>query len=661
MARLRIEYPSGGDGLEQMVEPSQDEIEVALRRGPAHYADRPITLSVCDPDNRLGRRPQLAFRRRDRTPHTVFRSFLMDGRGRGRFYGWTPVQLDAVALVPDVATANDSASTEPQIKIRRLSLPEAALLIAFRRTLAFLQIIRLFLAGNRKGAEFRFVRQCDALSAPDYRDWVDAQALAEASETGDDARGWPRRPRILVSIEGIDVAAVVETRQSLETQTWRDFQEASAAEIDRLLERGEATDDLLWLRLPAGMRVAPKALERLARSFAFSTDVAVVYCDEDHIDARGVRVTPFFKPAWNEPLARSGWLPLEGAVLRLACIPDGASLQGPSTAEIVLAIAQARAGKIVHLPRVLLHRGPLCRRDDHRNKIAQPKRERPAVSVIIPTRDRADLLEACLKGLFENTAPADLDVIVIDNDSAELAALALFSRYEQCGLIRRIPLPGAFNFSRACNIGVDAARHDLILLLNNDVEPIDSHWLEYLAGELDDPTVGAAGNLLLFPDGFVQHGGVTLGAGTVARHSFHFLNPNGKGDRGLLGQRRDMSAVTAACLLTRKDLWRRFDGMDEQGLTVAFNDVDYCLKLREAGFRIVWTPEAGMLHRESVSRGADDTPQKLRRFAQEERAMHERWSDTLKADPYYNPNLSLIAEEFVLEAHPRNLAARSSV
>ncbi|MEI2298693.1 glycosyltransferase family 2 protein [Ensifer sp. MJa1] len=643
-----------------MVEPSQDEIVVALRRRPAHYADRPITLTVRDPDNRLGRRPQLAFSRRDRTPDTVFRSFLLDRRGRGRFYGWTPVQLEAVALVPDVATASVSVSTEPQIKIRRLSLAEAALLIAFRRTVAFLQIVRLLLAGNRKGAEFRFVRQCDALSAPDYRDWVEAQALAEASEMEDDARAWPRRPRILVSIEGTDAAAVAQTRQSLESQTWRDFQEASAAEIDQSLERGEPTDDLLWLRLPAGMRVAPKALERLARPFAFSRDVAVVYCDEDQIDAHGTRNAPFFKPAWNEPLARSGWLPLEGALLRLACIPDGVSLLSSSTAEIVLAMAQGSTGTIMHVPRVLLHRGLSCRRGDRRDTIIQPKRERPAVSVIIPTRDRADLLEACLKGLFENTAPADLDVIVIDNDSAEPATLALLSLYEQSGRIRRIPLAGTFNFSRACNVGVDVARHDLILLLNNDVEPIDCHWLEHLAGELDDPTVGAAGNLLLFPDGFVQHGGVTVGAGTVARHSFHFLDPKRDGDRGLLRQRRDMSAVTAACMLTRKDLWHRLGGMDEQKLTVAFNDVDYCLKLREAGLRIVWTPAAAMLHRESVSRGADDTPQKLQRFAAEERAMHERWSDMLKADPYYNPNLSLVAEEFVLEARPRTLAARAS-
>ncbi len=643
-----------------MREVDRVEFSVALAGAADRYADRPIIVSVHDPDHRLGRRPQILFKRRDRTPATVLRSFLIGRTGRGRFYGWTPVQLDAIALAADPETANDAARIQPRVTLRRLFLIEVAALIACRRTLAFLQIIRLFLAGNKKGAAFRFVRQCDALSAPDYSEWIEAQAHAEKGEARNDVQVSRSRPRVLVSIEGGEAAAVAETRDSLNAQSWRCFQEATSVDVAKLLEFNEATNDTLWIRLPAGMRLAERALERLVEPFAFSEDVALCYSDEDRITLRGERFAPFFKPAWNAPLARSGWLPLEGAVVRLARIPRSVAVESASTAEIALAVAQARTGEILHLPRVLLHRGPSCNSPTIHAEVAQPKRELPAVSVIIPTRDRADLLEACLKGLFENTAPADLDVIVIDNESSEPATLALFSLYEQSGRIRRIPLPGGFNFSRACNIGVDAARHDLILLLNNDVEPIDCHWLEYLAGELDDPTVGAAGNLLLFPDSFVQHGGVTLGAGTVARHSFHFLDPKGNDDRGLLRQRRDMSAVTAACLLTRKDLWRRLGGMEEQKLTVAFNDVDYCLKLREAGFRIVWTPEAAMLHRESVSRGADDTPQKLQRFAREERAMHERWSDKLRADPYYNPNLSLIAEEFVLEAHPRNLAARSS-
>lgn len=643
-----------------MREVNRVEFSVALAGAADRYADRPIRVSVYDPDHRLGRRPQLLFKRRDRTPTTVLRSFLIDRTGRGRFYGWTPVQLDAIGLAVDPETANDTAKIEPEIRIRRLSLIEVAALIACRRTLTFFQIIRLFLAGNKKGAAFRFVRQCDALSAPDYSDWIEAQALAEKNEARMDGQVSQRSLRVLVSIDGGDALAVEETRDSLNAQSWRCFEEATSADVAKLIEFKKADKDTLWIRLPGGVRLAERALERLAEPFALSEDVAICYSDEDRISVRGERFAPFFKPAWNAPLVRSGWLPLEGAVFRVVHIPRGVAVESASSAEIALAVAQARTGDILHLPRVLLHRGQSCYSSPTHAEVVQPRRERPAVSIIIPTRDRAELLEACLKGLFENTAPADLDVIVIDNESTEPATLALFSRYQQSGLIRRIPLPGAFNFSRACNIGVDSAQHDLILLLNNDVEPIDCHWLECLAGELDDPTVGAAGNLLLFPDGFVQHGGVTLGAGTVARHSFHFRDPKDGSDRGLLCQRRDMSAVTAACLLTRRDLWHRLRGMDEQNLTVAFNDVDYCLKLREAGFRIVWTPAAAMLHRESVSRGADDTPQKLKRFAGEERAMHERWSDALKADPYYNPNLSLIAEEFVLEAHPRTLAARSS-
>lgn len=644
-----------------MVKPSQDEFSVAMKHGAGHYADRPVTLLVRDPDHRLGRRPRLALRRQDRTPDTVFRSFLIDGRGRGRFYGWMPVQLQAMTLLVDDATANNEAGIEPQITMRRMSLIEVAVLIALRRTLILLQIISLFLAGNRKGAEFRFVRQCDALSAPCYRDWIEAQTLAEKHASRDDPKDWPRRPHILVSIDGRDSAAAAETRESLEAQTWQNFQEMSATDVAQVHERGEDGGDFLWLRLPAGMRVSPKALAWLARPFATSDNVAVVYCDEDRIDRRGKRTDPFFKPAWNEPLVRSGWLPLDGAMFRVRCIPKGVPVQTASSAEIALAVAEEDAARILHLPKVLLHRRSSSHRRDNLRRSNQPQRAHPAVSVIIPTRDRPDLLEACLKGLFDRTAPADLDVIVIDNESTEAATLDLFSRYEQSGLIRRIALPGAFNFSRACNIGVDAARHEFILLLNNDVEPIGMHWLEYLAGELDDSTVGAAGNLLLFPDGFVQHGGVTLGAGTVARHSFHFLDPKGRGERALLSERRDMSAVTAACLLTRKELWQRLGGMDEQELTVAFNDVDYCLKVREAGLRIVWTPQAAMLHRESVSRGPDNTPQKFQRLGFEERTMHERWGDILQADPYYNPNLSLTAEESVLEARPRDLAPRSSV
>lgn len=641
-----------------MLESSREEIHVPLSLSAADYADRPIVISVWDPEHRLGRRPRLALNRRNRIPGTIFRSFVINGKGRGRFYGWMPVQLEGMSLLGDPATANAQAKSEPQVRVRRLSLIELGLLVALRRTRAFLQIARLLFAGNFRGASFRFVRQCEALNAPAYADWVEAQALAEKGEASVDLAQWPRRPSVLVTIDDGSAKSMQQTRLSLSFQVWKNFRETSLSEIESVLRGPDINPDLLWMRLPAGMRLAQRALEQLVQPFAFSRDVVGVYSDEDRVGFSGRRFGPFFKPAWNEPLAASGWLPLDGFVVRLASLPKDIQVSKATTAEVALRLSGNCEGDIIHVPRVLLHRGPACRMPHAVGAAFQPRAKNPKVSVVIPTRDRADLLESCLGGLFERTDGANLDVIVIDNDSKDPAALTLLARYEHRGLIRRLLLPGAFNFSRACNIGVGAAEHDLVLLLNNDVEPLGPDWLADLAGELDDPKVGAAGSLLLFPDGFVQHGGVTLGAGTIARHSFHFLRPDDKRE-GLLRERREVSAVTAACLLTRRTLWREVGGMDEK-LTVAFNDVDFCLKVRKAGFKIIWTPKPAMLHRESVSRGADDTPEKLQRFALEEHTMYEHWGAVLQSDPYHNPNLSLIAECAVLEAFPRDLAPRTS-
>lgn len=642
-----------------MADALQDEFEVPLKAAPESYADHPIILTVRDPGHRLGLRPRLALQRKGRVPATVFRSFLINRKGQGRFYGWMPVQFEGARLFADEATAGVSAENAPQIRVRRLSLPELAVILILRRPLMILRILRLLIAGNAKGAAFRFVRQCDALSAPDYGEWLAAQEAAERAEVPDPPEEWPVKPVVFISIEGGSEQAVNETRASLVDQTWGGYVELPAGDVAALKD-GDPARPHLWMRLAAGMRLAPHALERLIRPFSFSPAVVAVYCDEDRIDGRGRRCAPFFKPAWNPPLAQSGWLPLDGALVRLANLPEGLDLENMPFSELIAKAAKGRPDAVLHVPRVLLHRNAPYQR---MTKAVAPRprpAEIPKVSVVIPTRDRPDLLGACLKGLFESTAGVELDVIVIDNDSSDPAALALMSRYDAAGHIRRLALPGAFNFSTACNLGVDASRHELILLLNNDVEPLQPGWLANLAAELDDADVGAAGCLLSFPDGYVQHGGVTLGAGTVARHSFHFLHPQSGEDQGLLHERREISAVTAACLLTRKTLWARLGGMDEHNLTVAFNDVDYCVKVRQAGRKIIWTPDSAMLHRESVSRGADNTPEKLRRFAREEQTVYERWGNILQNDPYHNPNLSLIAEDLVLEAHPRDLSPRSS-
>jgi GT2 family glycosyltransferase len=512
-----------------------------------------------------------------------------------------------------------------------------------------LQTLRLLLARNIRGFKYRFARLYDSLNEPTYETWL--ALVGTQDNEGNFSSALGAQPLVLLSIVG-DTRSSGATRRSITGQSYSNIRETSVEQV--IAMTSEATAPYFWMRVPAGVQLEEKAIERLIQPLLMDADVAAVYCDEDRIDEKGARSKPFFKPAWNPPLAETGWLAPDCAIVRLSALGNNIQLEEASSGELLLKAAEH--GKIMHLPRVLFHR-PAPRAPVSASAPKCPV-TKTNVSVVIPTRDRADLLKTCLNGLFDETRYDDLDVIVVDNDSREAETLALFERYEAAGLISRVCLPGPFNFSRACNLGVASARHELILLLNNDIEPLGSEWLDQLVAELDNPGIGAAGALLLFPDGFIQHAGVTLGSGSVARHSFQFHKLGAGDDLGLMSQRQEMSAVTAACLLTRRSLWKTVGGMDEGHLSVAFNDVDYCLKLREIGKGVMWTPHARLLHYESVSRGRDNTPEKLARFAAEEAYMHQRWGKALANDPFYNPNLSLIVGDHGLAVQPRSLLPR---
>ncbi len=610
-------------------------------------AGYPIIMDIADPERVLGFTATVCLHRQDRFPALLTRPILLDDAGRGRFYGWMPVSLHTLSVQanrPAPATA-----ALPVIRVRRISYARLAALIARNAPLAAFRALRLLLVGNVKGFEYRFARFYDALNAPSYPAWIKAM-----SETAPSGPAFPRAlgPPVFVTIAGGDPSQVASTRRSVAQQTYPHVQEVRAKEA---YASGVKTNEAAyWMRLPAGMLLDKAAIAHLMQPLIADPMLAAAYCDEDRIDARGRCFQPFFKPAWNPPLAETGWLAPDGALIRLDALNGLTDLA--ETASGLLLIAASRHGQIAHVPRVLLHRS-VARLPAQPSRPKTPRLE-TKVSVIIPTRDRADLLSVCLHGLFNETRADDLDVIVIDNDSREPETEALFERYAADRRLRRIPMPGPFNFSKACNLGVAQARYELTLLLNNDVNPIEPGWLDQMVAELDDPRTGAAGAFLLFPDGYAQHAGVTLGSGSVARHSFHFRHPRAGEDCGLMAQRQEMSAVTGACLLTRQSLWQRVGGMNEEQLAVAFNDVDYCLRLREIGKAILWTPHARLIHHESVSRGGDNTPEKLARFANEERYMHERWGDALRNDPFYNPNLSLTAADWTLSAAPSNLSAR---
>lgn len=265
---------------------------------------------------------------------------------------------------------------------------------------------------------------------------------------------------------------------------------------------------------------------------------------------------------------------------------------------------------------------------------------RGRVSILIPTRDRADLLKPCFDSLAQTVDLARHELIVIDNDSVEPETMALFAAMTAQGA-RVIPYGGPFNFAHIVNRGAEAATGDFLLLLNNDVEALQPGWLDEMLSRMAEPDVGAVGAALLWPSRVVQHGGVVVGPKFAALHAFNDRLDSDPGYADLLRAAHGCSAVTAACLLTDRRLFMSLGGFDGQAFPVNFNDVDFCLKLRARGLRVVLTPHARLLHRESASRGHDRRPDQSFRALRELGNLRAIWGAALVADPAYHPMLSL--------------------
>ena len=281
----------------------------------------------------------------------------------------------------------------------------------------------------------------------------------------------------------------------------------------------------------------------------------------------------------------------------------------------------------------------------------------PLVSILIPNKDHVDDLEKCLFSLYSKTLYEAFEVIVIENNSTDPATKAYYEklpdRYANC---RVVAYSGGFNFSRINNFGRKFANGKFLLLLNNDIEIISGNWLTQMVAEAGQPGVAACGAMLYYPDDTIQHAGIITGLGGYAGHSHKYHKRGGSGYMFRLATVQDYSACTAACLLVRTSAYDAVGGLDE-AFTVAFNDVDFCLRLREKGWRIVWTPYAELYHHESKSRGSDEEdPAKKARFAKEQARLYEvHGKQNILHDPYYNPNLSLDYEDFRESGDLRNL------
>lgn len=274
---------------------------------------------------------------------------------------------------------------------------------------------------------------------------------------------------------------------------------------------------------------------------------------------------------------------------------------------------------------------------------------KPLVSIIIPNKDHVDDLEKCLASVYEKSTYKNFEVIVVENNSTEEET---FNYYKTAMLkynnLKVITWEKGFNYSAINNFAVEQADGDYVLLLNNDIEVITPDWLEQMLMFAQRQDVGAVGVKLYFADDTIQHAGVIVGLGGVAGHAHKCFARENPGYMARAVITQNLSACTAACLMIRKDVYNKVGGLDE-GYAVAFNDIDFCMKIRDNGYLIVFTPYAEFYHYESKSRGDEDTPEKRARFNSEIFRFQERWGKELKAgDPYYNPNLSLDSEDFAL-------------
>jgi GT2 family glycosyltransferase len=277
----------------------------------------------------------------------------------------------------------------------------------------------------------------------------------------------------------------------------------------------------------------------------------------------------------------------------------------------------------------------------------------PLVSLIIPTRNGVDLIKQCIDSIFAKTTYKNYEILVVDNNSDDPKTLAYFASLAGDNRIRFLRDERPFNYSALNNAAVQQARGEYVGLLNNDIDVISPKWLEEMMALAIQPGVGPVGARLWYPNDTLQHGGVIIGLGGVAGHSHKHLRKYAPGYFFRAQLIQTISVVTAACLVIKKSIYQEVGGLDETNLKVAFNDVDFCLRVREAGYRNVWTPYAELYHHESATRGYEDTPEKQLRFRDEVLYMKKRWGDLLMNDPAYSRNLTLDYEDFSLAWPPR--------
>ncbi len=406
----------------------------------------------------------------------------------------------------------------------------------------------------------------------------------------------------------------------------------------------------------------------------------LIYSDKDKIDENGRRFDPYFKPDWNPDLFTAQNFVSHLCVYRAKTVRalDGfrEDCEGFHDWDLALRVSERiPASHIQHIPHILYH----CRAStgasamkqnekhhtghaatkivrDHLTRTSQKSRvipdnsgyariqysipsHVPSVSIIIPTCNGLSLLRRCIKSIQKKTLYSNYEIIIVDNQSDDTNTLDYLNSLEKSGIAHILRYNHPFNYSAINNFAAEKAGGEFLCLMNNDIEVISEDWLNEMLGHAARPGIGAVGAMLYYPDNTIQHAGVILLESGVAGHLYAGKKRGTAGYHARTCMTQNLSAVTAACLLIRASTYRDVGGFDEDNLPISFNDVDFCLRVRERGFRNLWTPFAEFYHNESASRGSDDNKEKKERFQRETLHMLARWSHELNNDPAYNPNL----------------------
>ena len=433
--------------------------------------------------------------------------------------------------------------------------------------------------------------------------------------------------------------------------------------------------------------LAPHALYSIVTVLNNQPDLSLVYTDEDKIDEKGKRSNPFFKPDWSPDYFLSVNYICHFTLIRKSILTEIGGFRreydGAQDYDLFLrAIEMIKPTDIGHIPQILYHwrthsGSTACSYDAKpyaiqagKNAISAALKRRgvtgevtdglpyglyrvkyhisgnPKISIIIPSKDKMSILKYCIESIRRKTTYQNYEIIIIDNSSTEPETFSYYQSLKKDPKMKIFSYHKPFNYSAINNFGVSNIETEFIVFLNNDTEVISEDWLSAMLEHAQRTEVGAVGAKLVFPNNTIQHAGVIIGINNTAGHSHKGYLSDNVGYFGRISLIGNFSAVSGACMMLRRDVFNQVGGFNEL-LTVAYNDVDLCLKIRQKGYLIVYTPYAELYHYESLSRGAENNPEKLSRSVEEIKYLKEQWKTVFeRGDPYYNPNLTLAIENF---------------